>query len=212
MNLPNSQDFHNKLAESFMPSTPKSCSKQEENPIGSLEELIKWHQKLRPNFEIVDVYKMLYQSVFGVGHILHEKARQHLKNELSSLNISEFPDEPLIENISTDGSMIRVNLSPFKRQGLSPDKLFYAMLTSAKNSSGTKEAFLKLWNEFKHLVETGKLEFDKTRLEDFDRKIREENFPIYHHSEKYRKSYKPAYRVLKRKVFQTIFKIEWKNQ
>jgi len=179
--------------------------------LGSLEELIRWHQRLRPDLEVVDVYKMLFQSVFGVQHILHDKAKRYLEEELSTLEMQKSSDEPLIENISIDNVMVRVNLRPFKMRGLSSDKLFLAMVTSAKEPRGTRETFLKLWNRFKSLVEAGRLNFDRPSLEDFYRKVEKENYPPYHHSERYRRSYSPAYRVVKREVFKRIFNMQVKE-
>lgn len=176
--------------------------------LGSLEELVRWHQRLRPDLEVVDVYKMLFQSVFGIKHILHDKAKRHLEEELSTLEMNKSSDESLIENISVDNVMVRVNLRPFKMRGLSSDKLFSAMVTSAKETKGTQKAFLKLWNRFKSLVEAGRLSFDRSSLEDFDKRVKKENYPLYHHSERYRRSYNPAYRVVKREVFKRIFGID----
>jgi len=175
--------------------------------LGSLEELIRWHQRLRPDLEVVDVYKMLFQSVFGIQHILHDKAKRYLEEELSTLEMQKSLDEPLIENISVDNVMVRVNLRPFKMRGLSSNKLFSAMVTSAE-SKGSQKAFLKLWNQFKSLVKTDRLNFDESSLEDFDKKVKKENYPPYHHSERYRRSYNPAYRVVKREVFKRIFNID----
>lgn len=176
--------------------------------MGSLEELVRWHQRLRPDLEVVDVYKMLFQSVFGIQHILHDKAKRYLEEELSTLEMQKSSDEPLIENISVDNVMVRVNLRPFKMRGLSSDKLFLAMVTSVKEPKGTQKAFLKLWNRFKSLVEAGRLNFDRSSLEDFDKKVEEEKYPLCHHSERYRKLYRPAYRVVKREVFKRIFNID----
>jgi hypothetical protein len=176
--------------------------------LSSLEELVRWHQRLRPDLQVIDVYKMLFQSVFGIQHILHNKAKRYLEEELSTLETQKSSDEPLIENISIDNVMVRVNLRPFKMRGLSSDKLFLAMVTSAKEPKGTQKAFLKLWNRFKSLVEACKLNFDESNLEDFDKKVKKENYPLYHHSERYRRSYKPAYRVVKREVFKKIFNID----
>lgn len=163
---------------------------------------------MRPDLEVVDVYKMLFQSVFGIQHILHDKAKRYLEEELSTLELQKSSDETLIENISVDNVMVRVNLRPFKMRGLSSDKLFLAMVTSAKEPKGTQKAFLKLWNQFRSLVEAGKLNFDRSSLEDFDEKVKKENYPPYHHSERYRRSYRPAYRVVKREVFKRIFNID----
>ena len=176
--------------------------------LSSLEELVRWHQRLRPDLEVVDVYKMLFQSVFGIQHILHDKAKRYLERELSTLETQKSSDEPLIENISIDNVMVRVNLRPFKMGRLSSEKLFLVMATSAEEPKGTQKAFLKLWNQFKSLVEAGRLDFDESSLEDFDKKVEKENYPLYHHSEQYRRSYRPAYRVVKREVFKRIFRID----
>ena len=165
---------------------------------------------MRPDLQVVDIYKMLFQSVFGIQHILHDKAKRYLQEELSTLKMLKSSDEPLIENISIDNVMVRVNLRPFRMRGLSSDKLFLAMIASAKEPMGTQEAFLKLWNRFKSLVEAGKLNFDESSLEDFDKKVKRENYPPYHHTERYRRSYRPAYRVVKREVFKKIFNIDLK--
>ncbi|MCK5593397.1 hypothetical protein KAI31_04795, partial [Candidatus Bathyarchaeota archaeon] len=162
---------------------------------------------MRPDLAVVDVYKMLFQSVFGIQHILRDKAKRYLEEELSTLEMQKSSEEPLIENISIDNVMVRVNLRPFKMRSLSSDKLFLAMVTSAKETKGTQKAFLKLWNQFKSLVEAGRLNFDESSLEDCDKKVEKENYPLYHHSERYRRSYSPAYRVVKREVFKRIFNI-----
>ena len=163
---------------------------------------------MRPDLEMVDIYKMFFQSVFGIQHILHDKAKRYLEEELSTLEMQKSSDEPSIENISVDNVTVRVNLRPFKMRGLSSDKLFLAMVTSAKKPKGTQKAFSKLWNQFKSLVEAGRLNFDESSLEDFDKKVEKENYPLYHHSERYRRSYRPAYRVVNREVFRKIFNID----
>lgn len=151
---------------------------------------------------------MLFQSVFGIQHILHDEAERYLEEELSTLEMQKSSDESLLEKISIDNVMVRVNLRPFKMRGLSSDKLFSAMVTSAEEPKGTQETFLKLWNQFKSLVEADRLKFDKSNLENFDRRVKKENYPPFHHSEQYRKFYRPAYRVVKREVFKRIFGID----
>lgn len=176
--------------------------------LGDLEELVRQHQKLRPNLEVIDVYKMLYQSVFGVQHILTNKAKLYLEEELSTLETSKFQEEPLIESISIVNSMVRVNLRQFKMRGLSSDDLFLAMVNSARETKGTRKSFLRLWNQFESGVKTGKLSFERSSLENFGKKVKKENYPPYHHSERYRKSYRPAYRIVKREIFKRIFDID----
>ncbi|UCE29695.1 MAG: hypothetical protein JSV85_02975 [Candidatus Bathyarchaeota archaeon] len=176
--------------------------------MGDLEKLVRQHQELRPSLEVVDVYKMLYQGVFGVQHILHSKARRILEEEMSALETSEFRKEPLIESISIDNLMVRINLRQFKMRGLSSDDLYLAMVRSARERKGTRKAFLRLWNQFESAVKAGKLNFKRSSLEEFRKKVKKESFPPYHHSERYRRLYRPAYRIVKSEVFKKIFDID----
>lgn len=174
----------------------------------SLEELTRWHQRLRPELEVVDVYKMLFQSVYGVQHILQDTTKWRLEEELSELEPLKLFDEPLIEGISVDNAIVRINLSPFKVNKLPSDKLFLALATSIEEIRGTQKTLLRLWSQFRNLVEARKLSFDTSDLQDFDDRAKKENYPPYHHSAKYKRLYRPAYRVVKREVFRKIFNID----
>lgn len=151
-----------------------------------------------------DVYKLLYQGVFGVGHLLGEDARRRLQSEAESLNLGEQPEEPLIEEASADGAMVRVNLRPYLRRGLSLDRLFSAMEASAP-AEGKVEEFLKAWSMFKRLVSSGKLVFDEDEIEELDRDLEVGGCRPHHHSEGYRRAYAPSYRVVKREVLERMF-------
>jgi hypothetical protein len=93
----------------------------------AVEALLKEHFDRRPLMRATDFYKLLYQGEFGVGHILGEGARKRLQEEAISIDLADHPDEPLVEAVSEDGSMVRVNLRPYLRQRLSLDRLYEAM-------------------------------------------------------------------------------------
>jgi len=118
--------------------------------------------------------------------------------------------EPLIEEVSTDGSMVRVNLRPFLRRGLPLDRLFKVMKETAA-LEGVAEDFLRGWNAFNELVEVGIIAVDKGELERLNRELDEEGIRPRHHSEAYRDAYYPAYRVVRwDKMKDTIPDIELK--
>jgi len=169
-----------------------------------VEGLIRSHLKRRPHMRATDVYKLLYQGVFGVGHLLGESARQRLRDEARALNLDDQPEEQLIEVISADGSMLRVNLRSFLRRRLPLDKLFSAMEESS-HEEGEVGDFLEAWGVFKHLVESGDLTFEKGEIEELDRQLEGGGCPPQHHSEVYRRTYKPAYRVVRTSVFERMF-------
>ncbi len=183
------------------------CCFQTDN--NSLIPLIKKHQQTRKNFLIQDVYKLIYQGVFGVAHILKKPdfAKQYLAKEMES--IEETNNEPLIENISVSGELVRINLRPFKKSGGSVEKLFKIMTRSAEETKGDLEKFLYRWGEFKQAVIQGKLKFNIQELEKFDKKVKAENYPAVHHSQLYRETNRPAYRVVKKSIFLEYFPNLW---
>lgn len=77
----------------------------------SVKQLVEYHQQLRPDLQVQDVYKILYQANFGVEHILTDTAgvRTYVLEELASMDTTDR-SEPLLERISTSGEMVRVNL------------------------------------------------------------------------------------------------------
>lgn len=173
----------------------------------SLWELVNWHQRLRPKLEIQDVYKLLYQSVFGVGHIIRSggQALECLQRELDSIDLRLHPQEELVENISIDGSQIRVNLRPFARQGMEVEKLFAAMKLSAESNRGAIDEFKRVWGDFGSLVRSGAFGFDYKNYRGFDRFARDNKYPVVHHSHAYSKLYAPSYRVVEAVIFLESF-------
>lgn len=174
---------------------------------GRFEAFIRRHLEQRPQMRATDVYKLLYQGVFGVGHLLSEDARRRLQSEAESLHLDEQPEDSLIEEAFADGAMVRVNLRPYLRQGLSLDRLFSAMEASAP-AEGRVEEFLKAWSTFKRLVSSGKLVFDDGEIEELDRDLEVGGCQPRHHSKAYRRAYGPSYRVVKREVLERMFKAE----
>ncbi|UCE05079.1 MAG: hypothetical protein JSW07_15860 [bacterium] len=169
-----------------------------------LVELIQQHQGTKKNFEIQDAYKLIYQGVFGVEHILDNPqiAKKHLELELESVIGSDT--ETLIENISVSGEIVRINLHPYKYRNGDIEKLFEAMVHSAEKISGSQKRFLALWNEFMRAVFKGQLNFGKEQLIIFDNKVKSDDYPAMHHSSAYREANQPAYRVLKSNFAQQL--------
>lgn len=179
-----------------------SCSRKGEV---RLQKLIEEHQSRHPDFKVQDAYKLIYQNVFGVAHILEDRvaAGQYLQREYNSVEPST--DEPLLEAISLDGEVVRVNLRPFKAVNGPLDTLFEVMVQSAEEIHGTEEDFQRLWDAFKSLIKEGKLTFDQQVLEEFDTKVRAAHYPPVHHSDGYGNANHPSYRVVKRTIFKNIF-------
>ena len=161
-----------------------------------VEALLLEHRERRPLMRGTDYYKLLYQGVFGVGHIMGDGAWGWLTKEADGLDLGAQPDEPLIEGVSADGAMVRVNLRPYVREGRSLEVLFEAMKTTAL-VEGSPGEFMEAWDVFVGLVEEGLIEVDPGVLTTLVDELRVEGVSTHHHSIEYREAYSPAYRVIR---------------
>jgi hypothetical protein len=165
-------------------------------------ELIGEHKAARPAMQARDAYKLLYQGVFGVGHIMGPGAWDYLQNEAESVDPSDQPDESLIESVSLDGSIVRVNLRPLLREGYPLNKLMEAMRLS--DIAGNPISFLESWDAFVKLVWSGQLDFEHNEVDAINKVLDRDAPQPMHHTQEYRDNYHPAYRVVRR---QEILKI-----
>jgi hypothetical protein len=172
----------------------------------SVKQLIEFHKHMRPELQVQDVYKMLYQANFGLGHLLTDEvyARTVLDQELARLDATDSSEE-LLERISTGGEVVRVNLRPFKKLNLDAGKLIQVMVHSAAETIPDTLAFYREWNEFAALVRYDLLNFPLKDVEAWDARVSSGNLLPDHHSETYTELYKPAYRVVRRHLFESAF-------
>ena len=170
-----------------------------------LKNLVEYHLKLHQNLRIQDVYKMLYQANMGLSHFMdnYSEAEKYLQDEYNKIDIDT--DDLLLEKLSIDEKIYRINLKPFKKQELSVDLLFKTIKKSAEILKANPDELKKQWDYFCELVKEKNLEFKKNELLDFDKKIKEKNYPILSHSEKYRKANAPSYRIVCIRTFYEIF-------
>ncbi len=159
------------------------------------------HLRMRPRMEVRDVYKLLYQGVFGVSHIMGEKAWERLMEESERVAPMDHVDEPLVEPVSVDGRFVRVNLRPYIRLGGDLRALYRAMLESSEHVGDPSE-FVSLWGMFKEAAVELELDFDDETIRLYDRSLDEAGPEPRHHSAEYREAYYPAYRVVMRRIFE----------
>ena len=157
------------------------------------EKLLVEHYQRYPKIQIRDIFKFCYQSSFGCEHMVSslEKATDYIQEEYDN-GVTEFEIEEL------DGDYCRVPLS-YINNGLSVKtfgKLFYL---SAKKEEKGKAALLKKLQIAQKLVEENKLPFNLTDFLEEKKVWEEKGFPAIHHSEIFRKNYKPVYRLISKK-------------
>ncbi len=139
-----------------------------------------------------------------MGHIITEKAKEYLWEEAGRIPLEDYPDRPLIEPVSPDGAMVRVNLRPFLRRNLSLDGLFRVMTASAE-MTGNDEKFMELWRVFVGLVEAGEIRMGLEGIKEIQDSITKNGIKPMHLTEPSRQAYYPAYRVVTLDLFREEF-------
>lgn len=149
-----------------------------------------------PQMDVQDLYKLIHQAALGSEHAVHryEAARHWLQRELNEL--AEGPKEPVIDTISTDGQIARVNLRPYVESGGDLDKLLGAFIRSANEYRGTEDQLCSLWFCAEKLASSGELPYERDAMRAFFEKMKARSFPAVHHSVEYKEAYNPRYRVV----------------
>lgn len=161
--------------------------------------LIRTHVQRYVAIDIMDVYKLLHQAVFGSGHAITNQraAREWLDNECAKLIPNE--EEPILENVHPNGQIVRLHLRPYLALHGSLKKLLDAFVQSAKAVTGSEEVIAGYWQLFQQMCEPGSPlanRFSARTISLVGRTRAAEHWPASHHSPPYDRTHKPAYRVL----------------
>jgi hypothetical protein len=149
-----------------------------------------------PAMQPQDVYKLVHQATMGPRHagLDSAMAAQWMAREIASLGPG--PDEPLVDTISADGRMVRVNLRPFLAAGGDRAALVRAFVRSAHEVEGSTPALRRHLGYAEQMAASRTLPVDRTALRAFVARMRAAGYPAVGHSDAYEAAYHPAYRVV----------------
>lgn len=172
----------------------------------SVKRLVEFHQQQKRSLNVQDVYKMLYQASFGVEHLLGDttSVRSYLLDEMASMDTADR-GEMLVEQISTTGEIVRVNLRPFRSLSFDPESLVQIMYRSARMMTPDTTLFYRNWEDFKSLVRYGLLSFPVEEVDEWESQLPSGVIAPVHHSVSYVEANAPAYRVVRCDVFESFF-------
>ncbi len=154
--------------------------------------LLLEHLKKYPRLEVRDVFKFLYQSTFGCEHMVssEEAVTGYIEKEFADIgSVSEAVVEKL------DGDYSRVPLSILEK-GLSSSTFGKIFCASSKKQVGSHTDLICKLNVARELVAEQLLPFDMVDFDSEVEKWRSDGFPAVRHSENFRETYKPSYRVI----------------
>jgi hypothetical protein len=106
--------------------------KQEKDSRNVLERLIEKQVEKFPELEVQDLYKFLHQAAMGSEHAVKDSAStaKWMEDEIAGLDMNK--DDALIDTLSPDGRIVRVNLRPFLKEGYNPNQLLKSFSRKAE--------------------------------------------------------------------------------
>lgn len=144
----------------------------------------------------LDIYKLLFQAVMGSAHAVFniESARTSLESEL--MNPGNGPAEPLKDVISPCGRIARINLRPYAEEELDPEVLLSAFIRTGKEFTGSEDTLELYCSWFIHMKKKDLLPVELRNIDTLFKDMISSGYPAIHHSDIYRNTYSPAYRIV----------------
>jgi len=158
----------------------------------ALEQILRAHGLRYPEMEPADAVKLIYQNEFGGGHLIANEnaALDYLRREYNAL---EKPQAVPVEEPIGNG-ILRIHLAALDVQKL--NTLGACFLRSAAAHTGNREQFLAKLALLRSLTFAGAMPFSLGALDAYLSEYRKAGFPMVSHSERYRRTYHPAYRIV----------------
>ena len=165
-------------------------------------DILARHHRLYQALELRDIYKLLYQRVFGPEHSIDDPraARERLYLEVIQLPTTPV-SIPTLEPLSA--VLCRVNLRPFIRAGGDIGRLWKVFRQTVRDfQPGSLADFQRDWNRFRN---TAWAQYHAPELlEQFWQRMATADFPSVHHSQRYTKVHAPHYRVVCRSLAEAM--------
>ena len=158
-----------------------------------LEQILRQQAAQYPKMQPTDAVKLIYQNEFGGGHLIKDEAvcLNYLRREYDAT-----PKNPAAQRQEYIGNGIyRVNLAALEKAEL--EALGQAFIRSAAAHKGTLQRFLEKVSLPETLAGEGIFSFDSGELSAYLTDYKAQGYPAVSHSQSYRESYHPAYRIAK---------------
>jgi hypothetical protein len=165
-------------------------------------DLCDRHWQRYPAMQKQDLYKLIYQGVMGSEHLVQcGYAAQRLEQEWQQ--VESFPSNTLWESVHPTEGWGRIYLQPFKQAGGDWQTLLQAFVDSSQKK-GDLDELKNIWEAL--LSERLAWPILHEDLKQWIQEMKHSGFPAQHHSQPYRELYRPSYRLLTRKSFDSLVK------
>ena len=154
-------------------------------------------------FNVEDLYKLIYQVTCGGGHLLGDKrlVKEMLREEWEDAGKIR-KGETLLEMIDPQGEILRVNIRVYKKIGGSFDRFLNLFIQSAENYKRDERRLILYWQYIMEMVSNNDIPFEKQTLMSFWEGMKQNNFPPVHHSKAYVEANHPLYRIVLKSLWE----------
>lgn len=154
------------------------------------------HAERYRSMEPQDAVKLLYQNTFGGGHLITDPAASLVRLQTEYAVTPRSQDLPLFENIGF--GFVRVNLGALDTNAYRLSQLNDDFVESARLIKGDIEDFKVRLRFVEDNFAQFCFGFSKQSFSEYLEEYSEKGYPMVSHSDTYRMTYRPAYRVLLR--------------
>ena len=159
----------------------------------ALSVILTTHYRLYQTLELRDIYKLLYQRVFGPEHSVDNPRTARGRLYLEAIQLPDTVSTPMFEPLSS--VLCRVNLQSFIQAGGDLGRLWKAFRQTARDfQPGVVADLQRDWSRFRSTAWAQR--YAPELLEQFWQSMATANFPSVHHSRGYAKANAPHYRVV----------------
>ena len=165
----------------------------------TLEQVLRRHAWKYSMMQPTDAVKLIYQNVFGGGHLIRDPASccNALQREYECT--PQDPHAPLLESIGN--GLVRVMLNAIDSSDYSIQQLADDFIRSSEEHQGNLSVFLMKLDILRKVTASGAFGFTSEELEAYLEEYKRAGYPMVSHSEQYRRSYNPAYRIVLTRIF-----------
>ncbi|HVO35537.1 MAG TPA: hypothetical protein VMT21_08240 [Gemmatimonadales bacterium] len=150
-----------------------------------------------PELQPQDLYKLEFQAALGSAHFVRDTAEARTWLDREARTLGPGPAEPVIDTISPDGAIVRVNLRPYLAAGGDLGTLADAFVRTAHTFRGSRRRLRDYLACTERMARSGRLPMVAAALERYFARMRRAGYPSPEHSARYVAAYHPAYRVVR---------------
>ncbi len=175
--------------------------------VDELKIILDIELTLHPKSQLVDIYKFLNQASFGPTHMTPDMQviRNCIIQEFMTI-IPDFITEP-IQDIGNGKGFVRVNLNSiqaYPNKDFAAEKLTELILESRVQQIDTPNTWNDIW-QFSLPTVLELINPSESDVQLIEKLIKDDLLP--HHSEIYRQSYTPHYRVIHHTKIEEFMKL-----